>query len=523
MNETTADEGAVHSANLGHLSKQSLGIETARRRLSVLLVEDDEEDFVLARELLGETGGTIDLEWAPSYEAGIQAILRGHHDVCLVDYRLGGRTGLELLRETAGSGFKTPMILLTGQGDHEIDVEAMRAGAADYLVKGQMTAALLERTIRYAVDRARTLQALRRSEERFRFLIEKAHDIITILDTDGLMLYVSPSVERILGYQQAELVGKNIVYFVHADDISRVVEAFTRMGEATGSGAPVEYRFMHKDGSWRFLESVANNLLQDPVVAGVVVNSRDVTGRKQLQEQLIQSEKMAALGQLVAGVAHELNNPLTSVIGYAQLLLSDPHIRPEQKERLDLIYQEAERTRRIVNNLLSFARQRKPSRTAADLNDLIGRTLELRAYDMRVNNITVRQNLRDIPRVLADEHQIQQVLLNIIMNAEQAIRSSKKSGCLTVETDSANKDGKEEVTVRIADDGPGIRPDHLTRIFDPFFTTKPVGQGTGLGLSISYGIVQEHTGRIWAESALGDGTSFFIQLPAYAGQAIHRG
>ncbi|HEU4387870.1 MAG TPA: ATP-binding protein [Blastocatellia bacterium] len=522
MDETSAD-GAGQSASVGPFSRRTLDLETTRRRLSVLLVEDDEEDFVLARELLSETGSTIDLEWAPSYDAGIQAILRGHHDVCLVDYRLGARTGLELLRETAGSGFKTPMILLTGQGDREVDVEAMRAGASDYLVKAQMTPALLERTIRYAVDRARTLQALRRSEERFRFLIEKAHDIITILDTDGLMLYVSPSVERVLGYQQAELVGKNIVYFVHPDDISRVVESFTRMGEVTGSGAPVEYRFLHKDGSWRFLESVANNLLQDPVVAGVVVNSRDISARKQLQEQLIQSEKMAALGQLVAGVAHELNNPLTSVIGYAQLLLADPQIRPEQKERVDLIYREAERTRRIVNNLLSFARQHKPSRTAADLNDLIGRTLELRAYDMRVNNIAVHQNLREIPRVLADEHQIQQVLLNIIMNAEQAIRSSKKSGSLTVETGSASMDGREEVTVRIADDGPGIKPDHLTRIFDPFFTTKPVGQGTGLGLSISYGIVKEHTGRIWAESTPGYGTSFFIQLPAYAGQAVHRG
>jgi two-component system NtrC family sensor kinase len=511
------------SSSTGHISRRALEAESAGGRLSVLLVEDDEEDFVLARELLRETGSTIDLEWAPSYEAGIQAILQGHHDVCLVDYRLGKRTGLELLRETAGSGFKTPMILLTGQGDHEIDVEAMKSGAADYLVKGQMTAALLERTIRYAVDRARSLQALRRSEERFRFLIEKAHDIITILDTDGLMLYVSPSVERILGYLQADLVGKNIVYFVHPDDMSRVVEAFTRMGETIGSGAPVEYRFLHKDGSWRFLDSVANNLLQDPVVAGVVVNSRDVTGRKQLQEQLIQSEKMAALGQLVAGVAHELNNPLTSVIGYAQLLLSDPLVRPEQKDRLDLIYQEAERTRRIVNNLLSFARQHKPSRTAADLNDLIGRTLELRAYDMRVNNIVVRRELREVPRVLADEHQIQQVLLNIIMNAEQAIRSTKKSGCLTVETDSASKDGKEQVTVKIEDDGPGIMPDHLTRIFDPFFSTKPVGQGTGLGLSISYGIVKEHTGTIWAESKPGGGASFYIQLPAYAGQPIRPG
>jgi PAS domain S-box-containing protein len=402
----------------------------SRPRVNVLLIEDDEEDYVLTRELLRDVEGErFDLDWVPTYEAGISKILLEEHDVCLVDYRLGPQSGLEFIRESVARGFEIPVILLTGQGDHEIDLEAMKAGAADYLVKGQITPAVLERAIRYAVERSRALQALRRSEERFRFLIEKAHDIIMILDTDGVIMYVSPSIEHILGYQKAELAGKSLVCFVHPDDITKVVDGFTKLGEAAGGGSPVEYRFKHKDGSWRFLESVANNLLQDPVVSGVIVNSRDVTSRKHLQEQLVQSEKMAALGQLVAGVAHELNNPLTSVLGYTQLLLSDPSLTTDQKERLDLVYKEAERTKRIVNNLLSFARQRKPSRTAADLNDLIGRTLELRAYDMRVNNIAVRPTLRDIPRVLADEHQLQQVLLNIVMNYPGRSGSRHSQNC----------------------------------------------------------------------------------------------
>lgn len=482
-------------------------------RVRILLIEDDEEDYMIAREMLRESEiGQHELEWAKSYDAGVEAIRRNDHDIYLVDYKLGPHDGLTLIREAIGSGCRSPIILLTGQGDHDVDLEAMKAGAADYLVKGQLAAPLLERTIRYAVERAQTLQALRRSEERFRFLIEKAHDVVTILDIDSKMLYVSPSVERILGYRPHELIGGSIIYYVDPDDVSPVLDLFSRAGQPGEVASSVEYRFRHKDGSWRFLESVANNLLEDPIVAGVVVTSRDVTNRRLLQEQLIQSEKMAALGQLVAGVAHELNNPLTSIIGYTQLLITDSWTDRHQRERLELISREAERTRRIVSNLLSFARQEKPSRSSVDVNELLKRTLQLRAYEMRVNNIRVQDRLTQVPKVIADENQLQQVFLNVILNAEQAFRGGKLGGLVKVETDVRKQEDQNIVVIKISDDGRGISPQHLSKIFDPFFSTKPTGQSTGMGLSISYGIINEHGGKIWAESAGEEGVTITIEL-----------
>lgn len=495
-----------------------------KHRLSVLLIEDDEEDFILTRTMIDEIrAAKFDLEWAANYEAGIELLAEDRHDVYLIDYRLGEHSGLDLLREAAELGVRGPMILLTGQGDREIDLEAMRAGAADYLVKGQLSAPLLERTIRYALDRTNNLLALRRSEERFRFLIEKAHDTIAVLDSDGVILYISPSVERVLGYNQEELIEKNLFYYIHPDDVPQVINVFTGTPQSAGATPTVEYRFRHRDGSWHFLESVANNLLRDPVVAGVVINSRDVTIRRVLQEQLIQSEKMAALGQLVAGVAHELNNPLTSVIGYTQLLLSNPAMDEEPRARLELIWREAERTRRIVNNLLSFARQRQPSRSDVDVNELLDRTLELRTYEMRVNNMEVERRLNHVPRVLADEHQLQQVFLNIIMNAEQAMKSDKRGGTLLVETGYQKLDSGDWVVAKIVDDGPGIAAEHIAKIFEPFFTTKPIGKGTGLGLSISQGIVIDHGGRLRAESNPGQGATFIVELPAHRIGGIHLG
>jgi two-component system NtrC family sensor kinase len=245
----------------------------------------------------------------------------------------------------------------------------------------------------------------------------------------------------------------------------------------------------------------------------ILTINRDITERRRLQQQLIQSEKMAALGQLVSGVAHELNNPLTSVIGYTELLLETASLDATCRERLGIIGREGERARRIINNLLSFARQQKPARTELDLNELLDRILDLRAYEMRVNGITVERRYGSIPSVLGDGHQLQQALMNIIVNAEQAMTSGRKGGGLTVTTESTWVESRHKVAVVIRDEGPGIPEHQLDRVFDPFFTTRPVGMGAGLGLSITYGIVKEHGGAVFARSVPGEGATFVVELP----------
>jgi two-component system NtrC family sensor kinase len=237
-----------------------------------------------------------------------------------------------------------------------------------------------------------------------------------------------------------------------------------------------------------------------------------------VQERLLQSEKMSSVGQLVSGVAHELNNPLTGIMGFAQLLLLK-ELDEASRKQVETIYAEAERASKIVSNLLTFARRRPAQKEAANLNTLIERVLELRNYDLRVRNIDVVLELEDgLPETMVDTNQIQQVMLNIIINAEQAMRAAGGEGKLRIR--SRARDGV--VLLSFSDSGPGMSAETLRRIFDPFFTTKAAGEGTGLGLTISYGIVEEHGGRIWAESDGKRGTTFCIELPVAAAGAPAR-
>jgi len=246
---------------------------------------------------------------------------------------------------------------------------------------------------------------------------------------------------------------------------------------------------------------------------------RDVSERKKLDDetrdlyhQLLQAEKMAALGQTVSGVAHELNNPLATILSWAERLSERPSLDPAVRRGLEMILGESERAARIVRNLLTFARKRQTTRAMVDVNHVVRETLGLRAYEQRVTNITVIDALAaGLPLVFADGHQMQQVLLNLVINAEQAMLSANGRGILVVRTwhDAAS----ESVILEINDDGPGIAPEVQSKIFDPFFTTKEVGKGTGLGLTVAYAIVQEHGGRIRLESRPAAGASFFVELP----------
>jgi two-component system NtrC family sensor kinase len=220
---------------------------------------------------------------------------------------------------------------------------------------------------------------------------------------------------------------------------------------------------------------------------------------------------MSAIGQLVSGVAHELNNPLAGISAFAQLLLTEKRLSQEQRGASETIYAESRRASRIVNNLLTFARQYKPEKGPTALNQVLDDTLELRAYELRVRGIEINRDYDEsIPDTMADAHQLQQVFLNLFTNAEQSMeRAEGRPHRLTVRTRRAGR----SVRIEIEDTGPGIPPALLDRIFNPFFTTKPTGSGTGLGLSISLGIVREHEGRIWAENLQGAGARFIIELP----------
>ena len=255
--------------------------------------------------------------------------------------------------------------------------------------------------------------------------------------------------------------------------------------------------------------AVAFNDMTEGLQASRADLEKAVGTLKTTQAQLLQSEKLSAVGQFVAGVAHELNNPLTSVIGFADLL-QNTQLDPKYRGYVDHIAKNATRCHKIVNSLLGFSRQHEPERKPIKVNELADTVIEIIAYDLRTSNITlVREYAPDLPLILGDSHQLQQVVLNIISNARQAVESFRRDGQIIVRTGCNDT----HVWMRIRDNGPGIHRETLSRIFDPFFTTKPQGKGTGLGLSLSYGIMQEHRGRIRAESQPGEGTEFIIELP----------
>jgi PAS domain S-box-containing protein len=264
---------------------------------------------------------------------------------------------------------------------------------------------------------------------------------------------------------------------------------------------------------------------------------RDVSERKKREDQnrdgryqLLQAEKMAALGQTISGVAHELNNPLATILSWAERL-SERNVDDKTRQGLEVILGESERAARIVRNLLTFARKRQTTRAMVDLNQTVRETLALRAYEQKVSNIQVVEALATgLPDVFADSHQIKQVLLNLIINAEQACIGANGKGTIVVRTSHDNERGS--LVLEVSDDGPGIPEERVGKVFDPFFTTKEVGQGTGLGLTVAYAIVQEHGGRIWVESGAKGakgraevhsaqaGATFFIELPV-SGQHLN--
>jgi len=373
-----------------------------------------------------------------------------------------------------------------------------------FLVNGDLIGTVA--TLRDITDPKRAQDTLARSEARYRHLVESASDAIVTLDANGRFTTVNHAAENISGYRREELVGQWFAPMLPDDDLPKALGHFQQA--LSGETGLFETQFYRKDGEVRTISVTYSTPQKDEEVLCLI---RDVTDQKMLQEQLIQSEKMSAIGQLVSGVAHELNNPLAGISAFAQLLLAEKRFPPEQRTAAETIYSEARRASRIVQNLLTFARQHKAEKVPTGLNQVLDDTLELRGYELRVRGIDVRREYDEsLPDTMADAHQLQQVFLNLITNAEQAME--QRDGHhhrLTVRT---RRTG-DTMRIEVEDSGDGIPANLIERIFNPFFTTKPTGSGTGLGLSISLGIVREHEGRIWAENVPQGGARFVVELP----------
>ncbi len=416
--------------------------------------------------------------------------------------------GLELVRRLCEGARRMPTLLIGEKEDIEAAIEGMKVGASDFLLRGPQLARHAGPRLRQAIDRMRT----RRRQEMLLPALEAFPDTVLVADPQGLLLGASRACTTMFGLNEAELEGKPYEGLLDIGQGHPLPQEIRSL--APGAGLQREIQARRADGS--VFEAHLTAVRSQGGEPLLLFTFKDITQGRELQEQLLQREKLSALGELISGVAHELNNPLTGVLGFSQLVMGHPDCPEKVRRDLRRIHEQAQRCERIVHNLLSFARKHRPEKRLLGVNGVLDSALALLDYQLHVENIRVVRDLEtELPKTMADYHQLQQVFLNLINNARQAMVLAKKGGQLVVRTRS--QDGW--VRIEIADDGPGIPEELLPRIFDPFFTTKPKGIGTGLGLSLCYGMVSEHGGRIRARSRAGQGATFVVELPVRRSEA----
>ncbi|MHB9111424.1 MAG: ATP-binding protein [Thermoleophilia bacterium] len=413
----------------------------------------------------------------------------------------------------AREGFRKPvMVPVSAKGDLIGVLILMDAAREEYYDADIRMLRSLAAQIGVAAQNQDYFRSIARAKKAWETTFDSMTDGVSVHDTNFKIVHANRAMAELLGITKGELVGSICYKAIHHSGIP-LIQCPQKEVINTGESVSIEIEDPALKKIFRF--SVNPVFDADGTVVGLVHVMRDITERKLLREQLLQSEKMAAVGQLVSGVAHELNNPLTGVIGYSQLMLrkcEENHGTPSPDD-IRSILTEAQRASKIVQNLLAFSRKYKPQKTLIDINQAIHSVLNLRAYEMSLNNITVETDFNaGLPRIMADLHQIEQVILNLLNNAMQAVAESGRAGVIGIST---RADG-DKIYINVTDSGDGIVAGNQGRIFEPFFTTREVGQGTGLGLSICYGIVEEHGGNIRVASRKGSGTTMTVELPAAA-------
>ncbi len=359
----------------------------------------------------------------------------------------------------------------------------------------------------------------RECHEYYRLLAESVTDVVAIITDDGTLTYVSPAVEGCLGYAPEDLVGRNSLDMIHPFDRERVEARLASF--AVGPTIPYTYRLLHKDGSWRFVESVARDLRRHPLVGGIVVNTRDVTERLRLEREVAQLNRLAGLGRLAAQVAHEFNNVLMGIQPFIGVIRKRIAGDADLKRMTDLMSACVERGRRITHDILRFSRPAVPSFAIVDVGDLLQSAAEEIRH--RLAGIDLQLVLPSEPlAIVADRGQIMQILINLATNSHDAMRmhggtlTITATGCDTGMPFRTLLDAQSFVHISVTDTGDGIAPEDLDLVFEPMFTTKHTG--TGLGLSVVHQVVTLHNGHVFVESTRGEGTSMHVFLPRAAAE-----
>ncbi|MGK7392299.1 MAG: ATP-binding protein [Candidatus Cyclobacteriaceae bacterium M2_1C_046] len=475
------------------------------KEIRVLLIEDDEDDYILTRDLFSEMSlSNFVLDWEPDYDKGREKILRKEYHIFLIDYRLGEKTGIDLLREARSYGNNNPIILLTGQGDKEVDLLAMREGAADYLVKGNIDANSLSRSLRYSLSASQAMQELNEKEKKYRNLFEKSIDAIFITNKELLFLDINSSMLKLLDYDKSYMLRLTLKdLFEDEKTYNSFNEELLRYGRTRDF--EVELKKENGDTIECIINSTAlldvNNNLTG--YQGII---HDISIRKRAEQELVMAEKYSMSGKIARSIAHEVRNPLTNLHLALEQLKEEVGDNNEMVELYsDIIKRNAERIDQLITELLSSSKPKQLELAEEDLNNVVDETLELTLDRINLKKMRLYKELNpSLPPLKLDKDKFKMALLNIIINAIEAMEEEK--GVLEIKTSSQNG----HVILTIKDNGKGIPKDDLTKLFDPFFTGKK--SGMGLGLTTTQNIIKSHSGKIYVDSKVGEGTTFKITL-----------
>ena len=466
----------------------------------VLIVEDDEDDYLIIEACIRdipEKDFTID--WCYEYEEALKRIKEGCYDIYFIDYLLGARTGLELLREAIAVGCEEPLVLLTGIGNRDVDVQAMTIGAVDFLVKSEINTEKLERSIRYALERSAHIKALKANERKFRNIFERSKDAVFLADGDLVFKDVNSATGDLFKYNKEELLQLSLYYLFARKDAAALLKAkLHQTGEVEDEEVELITRTKEKRNC---ILSITRQV--DPAgethMQGII---HDITNLKKIERATFQIEKLRGTATLLRTLAHEVRNPLTNIN------LSVEQLKPELNSEdadiyLDIIARNCGRIDGLISELLDLSRPAEISLQKAPLQSIIDTTLAAASDRISLKGIGLELNYPEQPAyIMADIEKLKIAFLNIVINAVEAV--PKEAGKINV----AIREDNSYYKVFINDNGSGIPEENISRIFEPYFTSKT--NGFGLGLAATWNILQSHRATIDVNSQLGEGTSFIL-------------
>jgi PAS domain S-box-containing protein len=488
-------------ANISSPGKKKVEMPN-REEIRIAVIDDDEDDYFFISDYIKDIDGKkFVIDWFRDFDTAIQDIRAKGHHLYFVDYFLGSKTGLDLLKEAASLKFDRPIVLLTGFGSKDIDIKAMESGATDYLIKSELNTEKLERCIRYALERTNFLEELKARETKYRTLFEGSKDAVFIADTSLEFTEANHSAKLLLAPSDGVLIGKSLYEFID-DDVqkARILDLVKTSGNI--DDLEIKLKADEKEPRSCLLSLyVLKDTDQSPVVHGII---HDITNIKRAELSNLQAEKLAANERLIRMLAHEIRNPLNNII------LSVEHLMPTedetQKDFLNIIQRNSTRINQIISELLNLASPAELAFQEINLQDIMDESLARASDRIKLHQISVEKNYPSTPMpVLVDKTKLVIAFTNIMINAIEAMEPGK--GQLTISLFEA----PTGTTVSIKDNGKGIPREFLSKLFDPFFTLKK--NGMGLGLTASYSIIQSHKARLTVDSKENVGTNFIIGFP----------